>query len=293
MNGLCSVAECDKPVMARGWCSMHYWRWKHRGDPGSAEPEWKAHPCKAPGCERLARTHGFCKLHFRRWKRTGDPLRAAIIVNDDEARFWSKVDRDGPLHPMLGSCWAWKGSLFSGNGYAQFSVNRVPKGGHRVAYELLRGPIPVGLQLDHLCRNRSCVNPDHLEAVTGRTNTLRGETITAANLAKTHCPRGHPYEGANLGTTPFGGRYCRACRTLQAIDQNRKRRLQRLDRGLRRPGRPTPSMACSIEGCEKLVEARGWCLMHYARWRSHGDPGEAEPRRRVRAAARKPRPGVG
>ena len=83
---------------------------------------------------------------------------------------------------------------------------------HRLVYEALRGPIPEGLQLDHLCRNRGCCNPDHLEPVSSRENILRGETIPAACAAKTHCLNGHPLSGGNLVVLLDGRRNCRECR---------------------------------------------------------------------------------
>lgn len=97
-------------------------------------------------------------------------------------------------------------------GYGQFWTGEQKVQAHRWAYEYFKGPIPEGLQLDRLCRNRHCVNPSHLEPVTSRENTLRGDTFQAANLAKTHCPQGHPYAGANLYVMPNGGRACRTCR---------------------------------------------------------------------------------
>src|SRR5690606_7991791 len=85
------------------------------------------------------------------------------------------------------------------------------------AYELLVGPISAGLYLDHLCRTPRCVNPHHLEPVTARENSLRGETVLARNLAKTHCPSGHEYTQENTyragpaKKTPNGSRQCRTC----------------------------------------------------------------------------------
>ena len=95
---------------------------------------------------------------------------------------------------------------------------------HRYAYEELVGPIPEGLQLDHLCRNRSCVNPDHLEPVTCRENLRRGETLNAANLAKTHCPAGHPYAGENLSITAKGFRECIECGRTRSREFQRQKR---------------------------------------------------------------------
>jgi HNH endonuclease len=110
-------------------------------------------------------------------------------------------------------CWLWTGYVDPA-GYASI---RVGGGGsaeltvQRAAYQLFVGPIPEGLTIDHLCRVRHCANPEHLEAVTMRENTLRGDTLPARNAAKTHCLRGHPFDEANTGFQP-GGRYCLTCK---------------------------------------------------------------------------------
>lgn len=84
---------------------------------------------------------------------------------------------------------------------------------HRLAWEEVRGPIPAGLVIDHLCRNRACYRIDHLEVVTQRENILRGEGATAVHARKTQCPQGHPYSGPNLYVEPSTGkRRCRTCR---------------------------------------------------------------------------------
>lgn len=110
-----------------------------------------------------------------------------------------------------GDCWSWIGAVDE-KGYARFAVGKSLRYAHRVSYELHRGTIPDGLTIDHLCRNRFCANPDHLEPVSLRENILRGENPCAINARKTHCPKGHPYEGPNLLVLSGGRRDCRSCR---------------------------------------------------------------------------------
>jgi hypothetical protein len=113
-------------------------------------------------------------------------------------RFWAKVDQRGPmLSPYLGPCWVWTGSLRP-NGYGQIQRGRRGEGvakAHRVAFELMKGPIPAGLEPDHLCRR-------------GET----GRVLIARQRDKTHCPQGHPYDEANTWRHPVKGwRQCRTC----------------------------------------------------------------------------------
>jgi hypothetical protein len=122
----------------------------------------------------------------------------AVPLNE---RFWSKVDRNAD-----NECWPWKASLRM-NGYGQFMLAGHNVAAHRLAYEMVVGPIPEGLDLDHLCRNRTCCNPAHLEPVTRRENARRG----IKGVLTTHCPQGHPYDEANTRITRNGWRSCRAC----------------------------------------------------------------------------------
>jgi hypothetical protein len=117
-----------------------------------------------------------------------------------------------------GGCIVWTGVLR--NGYGVISSGNRWLRAHRVAYELLVGPIPDGLVLDHLCRNTRCINPHHLEPVTVRENTLRSPiALSAINARKTHCPAGHEYSPENTYLRANGHRACRACGRLAARER--------------------------------------------------------------------------
>jgi len=138
---------------------------------------------------------------MKRLRISGDGFFYAVEAEDGE--FVSYVDA---VASVAEACWLWPGYT-NEDGYAR--KNGV--GVHRIMWELTYGPIPEGLEIDHLCRVRNCIRPDHLQAVDHRTNTMRGGTIPAYNGAKTHCPQGHPYDEQNTRIDRLGKRYCRAC----------------------------------------------------------------------------------
>lgn len=132
-------------------------------------------------------------------------------------RFWAQVD-------FGDDCWEWLGPRFpSGYGMASTLLDRYA---HRASYQLTRGAIPKGLTIDHLCRNRACVNPTHLEAVTQRTNVLRSPIARAAiNARKTHCAHGHEFTPENTYRAPRDPhrRQCRACLRRQRRAYRKKK----------------------------------------------------------------------
>jgi|SRR5687767_5564199 len=120
-----------------------------------------------------------------------------------EERAWTKIRKDPS------GCWIWTATL-NPDGYGRIRVGKRTVFAHRAMYELQVGPIPAGLQLDHLCRVRECVNPEHLEPVTNRENSRRASSLV------THCPSHHAYSPENTRYTKTGARYCLTCKRLKA-----------------------------------------------------------------------------
>lgn len=160
--------------------------------------------CKIDGCDSLAKGLGMCNLHYGRFRRHGDVDYVAPHLRSGMERIMRNVEVD----PISG-CWLWTKARRSG--YATCRYDKRMWYVHRLTYVLAVGPVPDGLELDHLCRVRHCVNPAHLEPVTRRENLRRGDTFAARNAAKTHCPAGHPYDKKNTYIQPNGGRRCRRC----------------------------------------------------------------------------------
>lgn len=123
------------------------------------------------------------------------------------------------------TCWVWKGRI-KDTGYGALYRRRLfDDYAHRISYRLFVGEIPEGLTIDHLCRNRVCVNPEHLEAVTQRINNLRGTGVSARHAVATYCQRGHPKSEANTYYAPDGrGGCCRECYLLRSRRQQQRKR---------------------------------------------------------------------
>ena len=161
--------------------------------------------CSIEDCENPQNARGWCKTHWKRWRKNGDPkIKTLWMQSDPEHRFWAKVSL-----PDTNGCLLWRKPSGS-NGRGTFWNGKRPVQPYRFAYELLIGPIPPGLTIDHVwangCRNPLCVNPNHLEVVSQCENVMRGR-----NAGKTHCPQGHPYDEANTYVTRKGTRACRSC----------------------------------------------------------------------------------
>lgn len=149
----------------------------------------------------------------------------AVPQRDPVERFWEKVDKNGPIvKSELGPCWTWKGHTDS-KGYARMKIRGVNVTVHRWFYELTHAPIPRELVSDHLCRVHGCVNPNHIDPVTSRVNTQRGNS-GQWQRETTHCPRGHEYTPENIYLYR-GSRHCRACRGMVWRKRNERFKQKR------------------------------------------------------------------
>lgn len=175
-DGVCAVGGCGLPIRSRRLCNRHYIRMRLYGHPmgGGTFLQSTDGECEADGCHRPIDCKRLCKRHYQRLRihgdpHAGEPLR---IVGDDRARFMAKVDQSG-------DCWLWTAHV-NADGYGVFRFDGQMGGAHRFAYRLLVGPIPEGMELDHLCRTRHCVNPAHMEVVTHAENVRRSARWPAA-----------------------------------------------------------------------------------------------------------------
>lgn len=188
--------------------------------------------CTIPGCDRPLRSTGMCNAHRQRAAsgntRAGTPVRQAYSDAPPEVRFWDYVDKTE-------SCWLWTGYVKTA-GYGQFNVCHGRTAlAHRYSYELLVGPIPAGLTIDHLCKVRRCVNPDHMEPVTAGENALRGDGPAALAARRDTCGKGHPYTPQTTRIED-DHRRCLTCRREQRAGDDRQH--PRVADAQGRPDRP-------------------------------------------------------
>lgn len=154
--------------------------------------------------------------------------RSSWLSDAQRERFWAKIDKNGPIpdisDPLITSpatpCWEWTAARNSDTGYGAF-VSPPPRKGktaqaHRIMYMEVFGPVADGMHIDHMCRNRGCVNPEHLRCVTHQENILAGATVPAMRAKITHCPQGHEYTPENTEVSKRRQRHCKTCRRARS-----------------------------------------------------------------------------
>jgi len=142
------------------------------------------------------------------------------IPHEYQARFLRRVQINE------NGCWVWRGNTHPKNGYGRFWLYRhTDRLAHRLAYVWSGGTIPDNLVIDHLCRNRACVNPAHMETVSNAENVMRGESVWAINARKTHCVRGHEFTPENTWVSKKNERHCRECSRIRKREARARRKL--------------------------------------------------------------------
>lgn len=234
--------------------------------------------CKRCGLPRPHYARDWCGPCYRQVRARGElgelrPSRWDTIGMTEAERFWFRINKDGPVpeyRPDLGQCWV-KKRVVGGDDYAVFRRdNGDPVPMHEWSYEQVHGPVPEGLELDHLCRSVTCVRPSHLEAVTHRENTLRGTGPPAVHAAKTHCVNNHPLSGDNLNVTADGERECIICRRQRAQDWRDRRKADRVIPMVTcawcgnpfQPKRPNSNAKYCSGKCKSNAGAKRWRSSH-------------------------------
>lgn len=189
--------------------------------------------CLVDECDRVPLAKRLCRKHYYYLRRTGRLPERNIVKPDPVEYFWRRIDKSGGPD----ACWPWLKAI-NGNGYGSLSWQGKVRTAHRTAYELTIGPIPDGMDLDHMCHSRDrscvggktcphrrCVNPRHLEPVPNLVNVMRGQSPHAQAARQTHCEQGHEFTPENTRVYPSrpNARVCLICKRAAASETQRRR----------------------------------------------------------------------
>lgn len=215
--------------------------------------------CSRDGCSRPHKARGLCAAHYQ-----SRPIEITPEVTEAFLRRAAAIKGD------LG-CWIWPGHI-GAYGYGHFHWKGGRLRAHRVSYQIHNGYIPPDAVIDHICRTRSCVNPEHLRLLANVENVMIGVSPPATNARRTRCSNGHEFDSVNTYISPRGWRYCRICERARSRKYAAARREANPPRNMSRDG------ACMADDCQRRIDRRGLCMKHYARKR------RAEGRKLRRAA---------
>lgn len=207
---ICSIDGCCKERFARGWCQMHYRRWKTHGTVGGPKPERARYApgtrCSVEDCAQPVSGRGWCGAHYANWYETGDPLarHRKRAYTDPEESFAARTE-------WKGLCMVWTGTI-AANGYGRMWNDGSSVAAHRYAWERENGPIPEVVEIDHICHNRKCVTVEHLR-LSSRAQNMRNlggasasNRVGARNVTRT--PHGkYAVRVTKFGVTHYFGAY--------------------------------------------------------------------------------------
>lgn len=216
----CSIDGCTKPVKSRGWCNTHYLRWYRLGD-AKAEISLPRESCSVEDCEKPHKARGWCRVHYERWKRHGTPTGGGSVYKSPDEAFEARTEwgEEG--------CLLWTGAI-TGQGYGNLVSSGRWVGAHRFAWERENGPIPEGMQVDHTCYVRNCVNVDHLRLASPAQNLANKSGPSSSNTLGLRNVYLNPRSGkwvvdVGAGTGRFTGSFPTLKEALLVAEETRRR----------------------------------------------------------------------
>ena len=165
----CDIEDCEKKMIARGWCDTHYKRWQKHGDPLIKEVERPKRLCSIENCDRPHLGRGWCSMHYARWQKTGDPnSKGSRPYNMSKKEFVEWILSKKIVQPD--GCWVQNELKPAADGYIKITFSGKALSAHRIIVEIISGDLSGNIVVHHKCHNRGCINPNHLQPVTPEEN---------------------------------------------------------------------------------------------------------------------------